>query len=48
MGLYTQSWSGNTYLVLAIKKTDLASNTSDAVNKYLTNNPIILKYPVSI
>lgn len=48
MGLYTQSWSGNTYLVLTIKKTDLASNTSDAVNKYLTNNPIILKYPVSI
>ena len=48
MGLYMQSWSGNTYLILTIKKTDLVSNTSDAVNEYLTNNPIILKYPVSI
>ena len=47
-GLFMQAWNGSTNLCLTIKKTDLSANTSAAVNEYLTNNPIILKYPTKI
>lgn len=45
--IYKLSYQGNN-IALLIKKTDLTSNTSVAVNEYLTNNPIVLKYPTKI
>lgn len=48
MSLYKQNWSGHTRLVLIIEKSKLSANTSEALNEYLSNNPIILKYIADI
>ena len=48
MSLYKQSWSGYSRLVLIIEKSKLSANTSEALNEYLNNNPIVLKYIADI
>ena len=48
MSLYKQSWSGYSHLVLIIEKSKLSANTSEALNEYLSNNPIVLKYVADI
>ena len=48
MSLYKQNWSGHLHLVLIIEKSKLSANTSAALNEYLSNNPIVLKYIADI
>ena len=48
MSLYKQNWSGYSHLVLIIEKSKLSANTSEALNEYLSNNPIVLKYIADI
>ena len=48
MSLYKQNWGGYSHLVLIIEKSKLSANTSEALNEYLSNNPIVLKYVADI
>ena len=48
MSIYKQAWGGYMRLVLIIEKSKLNANTSEALNEYLSNNPIVLKYVADI